>query len=481
MSRRKKNNNNIIFDNVEILDAGAEGKAIARVDNKVIFIPYVIPGDIVDIKIIRRKKSFFEGKAINIHKYSDKRTQPVCEHFQICGGCKWQNMKYEHQLYYKQKQVVDNLQRIGKLNFPEILPIIPSENIFFYRNKLDFSFSNRKWLTNNDYDKELDFNSINMDGLGFHIPGLFDRIVDIKKCHLQKDPSNSIRLEAKKYALENNLSFYNVKKWQGFLRNLIIRTSDTEDLMVILIVNNYDKEKIENFLENLHIKFPEITSLMYAVNNKKNDVISDIEIKLYKGLPYIFETMPDYKNKDKILNFKIGPISFFQTNTAQAYKLYKIAADFAGLTGNEVIYDLYTGTGTIANFIANSSKKVVGIEYIESAIDDAKENSKINNIENTNFFAGDMKDILNDDFVKANSKPDVIITDPPRAGMHKNVINQILKFLPEKIVYISCNPATQARDISLMDEFYEIIKIQPVDMFPHTHHVENVILLTKKH
>ncbi len=475
MSRNKRNL--IVFEKVEILDAGAEGKAIARVHNKVIFIPYVVPGDIVDIQITRKKKTYLEGKAVNFYKYSDKRAIPFCKHFGLCGGCKWQNMKYEYQLFYKQKQVIDNLQRIGKLDIPEIMPIIPAKNTRFYRNKLDFTFSNRKWLTKNFNKDDLNSNKSKMNGLGFHIPGIFDRIVDINYCYLQKEPSNAIRLSIKKYAIENKLSFYDVRKWSGFLRNLIIRNSNTGDLMIILVFNYEDKTQIEKLLNFIYEKFPEITSLMYVINNKKNDVISDLKINLYKGLPYIIEKM--HSGKSKELKFKIGPVSFFQTNSQQAYELYKVVLNFADLKGEEIVYDLYTGTGTIANFIAESAKKVIGIDLIQSAIEDAKENSKINKIDNTFFYAGDIVNVLKEDFIKNNGKADVIITDPPRAGMHKKILKQIINISPEKIVYISCNPATQARDIALIDEYYKIDKMQAIDMFPHTQHIENVILLKK--
>ena len=475
---RKKKNDLPIFEEVEITDAGSEGKAVARIKNKVIFVPFVVPGDVVDIKVIRRKKSFYEGKAIKFHKYSDKRITPKCEHFGLCGGCKWQNLNYNDQLFYKQKQVEDNLTRIGKFKIPEILPIIPSKNIFYYRNKLEFTFSNKKWLT--EFSKEIKFEDRNMNGLGFHMPGMFDRIIDLNNCYLQKEPSNSIRLAVKQYALENKLSFYDVKKWSGFLRNLIIRNTTYGDLMIILVFNYENKTEIEKLLNFIILKFPEITSLMYIINDKKNDDISNLPVYLFKGKPYIIESMPAFRNKNTKLEFKIGPISFYQTNPEQAYELYKIVGNFAGLKANEIVYDLYTGTGTIANFIAGSVKKVVGIEYIQSAIEDAKENSKINKIYNTEFFAGDIVKILNENFIVSNCMPDIIITDPPRTGMHEKVIKQLINISSEKIVYISCNPATQARDIALMNNNYFVDKIQPVDMFPHTHHVENVMLLKKR-
>ncbi len=475
MAERRKQ---YIFKEVEILDAGSEGKAVAKVDNKVIFVPFVVPGDVVDIKTTRKKKSFFEGKAIKFHKYSDKRTEPKCEYFGLCGGCKWQNMSYENQLFYKQKQVKDNLQRIGKLDFPEILPIKGAQDIYLYRNKLEFTFSNKKWLT--DYSKDIDFADRNMDGLGFHLPKMFDRIIDIENCYLQRSPSNKIRLSIRNYAIEKGLEFYDARKHLGLLRNLIIRISSTSDLMVVVVFRTDEKEIINDLLNFVSDKFPEITSLMYIINDKMNDSVSDLEAKLFKGNDFIIEEMLRDEKTGTKLKFKIGANSFYQTNSEQAYNLYKIAKEMADLSGKETVYDLYTGTGTIANFIADSAKKVIGIEYIPSAIEDAFENSKLNKIENTDFFAGDMLKIFTDDFVAENGQPDVIITDPPRAGMHDKVIKQILNTAPEKIVYISCNPATQARDLSLMVEKYDIEKVQPVDMFPHTHHVENVVLLRIK-
>ncbi len=468
MSRRKKVYP--LLERVEITDVAAEGKAIGKVDEKVIFVPFVAPGDIVDIKITRKKKNFLEGKAVNFHKHSDEKIKPFCEHFGTCGGCKWQHLKYKDQLFYKQNQVEDNLKRIGKLELPEISNIIGSSKIVYYRNKLEFTFSNRKWLT--EISKEIDFSEINMDALGFHIPGMFDRVLDIENCYLQASLSNDIRNSVKSFAIENNYSFYDIRKNEGFLRNLIIRNSTTDDLMVILSIAQNDKTKIENLLKFISEKFPQITSLMYVINEKKNDTISDLKIELYKGNPYIFEEMENLK-------FKIGPKSFYQTNSEQAYNLYKIVRDFAGLKGNEIVYDLYTGTGTIVNFISKSAKKVIGIESIPEAIDDAKLNSEINNIKNTDFYAGDILDVMNDEFISLHGNPNIVITDPPRAGMHKKVVEQILKILPEKIVYVSCNPATQARDLELMKENYLIEKVQPVDMFPHTHHVENVVLLVR--
>ena len=458
------------FEKVEIIDAGSEGKAVARVDNMVIFVPFVVPGDVVDIQVVRKKKSFFEGRAEKFYTYSDKRVKPECSHFGLCGGCRWQNMDYKEQLHYKQKQVSDNLERIGGLNLPEISPILASENIYHYRNKLEYSFSNRKWLVEKpDPDNP---QHQNRDGLGFHLPGMFDRILDIDTCYLQKDPSNAIRLAVRDFALENEYEFYDVKKWDGYLRNLIIRSSSTGDLMVIMVFRFVDHIKMPALLDHLAEKFPEITSLMYVINDKRNDDISDLEVKPYKGDSFIMEEMEGLK-------FKIGPKSFFQTNRDQALKLYNTAKEFAGLKGDEIVYDLYTGTGTIAAFVSRFAKKVIGLEYIAEAIEDARENSELNDISNTGFFAGDILRVLNDDFIKENGKPDVIITDPPRAGMHDKVVRQIMNIGPEKIVYVSCNPATQARDLAILTEQYSIERVQPVDMFPQTHHVENVVLLIK--
>ncbi len=466
-----------IIEHVVISDAASEGKAVAKVNDMVIFVPFVIPGDIVDLKIIKKKKNFAEAKAVKFHKFSENRIDALCKHFGVCGGCKWQIMRYEDQLKYKQKQVEDNLQRIGKIDTSSIKPILPSENIYFYRNKLEYTFSSKRWLLDGE-QSEIDRDNINMNALGFHIPQLFDRVLDIDKCYLQKDPSNSIRNTIKKYAVENNLSFFDARKWEGFLRNIIIRTSTTGDVMLILVVKDENPRVTHRMLDFIYEKNPQITSLMYVVNNKRNDTINDLEIRLYKGNPHIIEKMMAFNNT-KELQFLIGPKSFYQTNSEQAYNLYKIAAEFAGFKGDEVVYDLYTGTGTIANFIASSVKKVIGIEYVPEAIEDAYRNSVHNSITNAYFYAGDMMKVLNDDFVQTNAKPDVIITDPPRAGMHEKVVQQIIKIAPDKVVYISCNPATQARDIELMKDHYKVSKIQAVDMFPHTHHVENVILLTK--
>lgn len=467
-----------LFENAEITTAAAEGKCIARVDEKVVFVPFSAPGDIVDIQVYKKRKSYLEGKIVNFHSYSEQRTEPKCSHFGLCGGCKWQHIKYEKQLVNKQKQVVDNFERIAKVPVKEFLPIIGGDNEFYYRNKLEYTFSNRRWLTNLDTPKE-EGGEKNTNGLGFHLPGMFDKILDIEHCYLQKDPSNKIRLAIKDYALKNDLDFYNVRTHEGLLRNLIIRTSSTGDLMVI-VVFKYDDLDIADLMQFISDSFPEITSLMYVINEKLNDTIWDLDITVFEGKEYLLEVMKSPVSGNPDLQFKIGPVSFYQTNPEQAFKLYKTAFDFAEFKGDELVYDLYTGTGTIAAFIANSVKKVVGIESVEEAITDAKKNAELNNIKNTEFFAGDMLKILTPRFILANGKPDIIITDPPRAGMHEKVVQQILIAAPEKIVYISCNPATQARDIALLSEKYDVVKAQPVDMFPQTHHVENVALLIKR-
>ena len=465
-----------IYENVEITDAGSEGKAIARIENLVVFVPFVVPGDVADIQIIKKKKSYLEGRAIRFHKYAENRAVPFCSHFGTCGGCRWQNMRYEDQLYYKQKQVVDNFTRIAKIENPNILPILPSHSTTYYRNKLEYTFSNRRWMTSDDFSIEP--SERDQNALGFHIPLLFDKILNIDHCYLQQDPSNAIRLEAKRYAVENHLSFYDARTWQGFLRNLIIRNSNSGDLMVIFIFRDDQPKVIFELLDHFKRKFPEITSLFYVINPKKNDVISDLPSHLYSGEPYITEKMNAFHSL-KELKFRIGPVSFFQTNSYQAKHLYRIASEFAGFNGTETVYDLYTGTGTIANFIAGSVGKVIGIESVADAVKDAEENSKLNEIKNTTFFTGEAEKILTDEFVEKRGKPDLIITDPPRSGMHAKVVNAMLKIAPEKIVYISCNPATQARDISLMKEQYHLAKCQPVDMFPHTQHLENVALLVR--
>ena len=459
-----------VVENVEITDAGAEGKAVAKINDKIVFIPYGAPGDVVDIQIFRKKKNYLEAKIIKFHKYSELRTEPICEHYGVCGGCKWQHLKYETQLSIKQNQVENNLKRIGKIDLPAISPIIASEKTTCYRNKLEYTFSCHRWLTNDEIkNSEIE----NQQALGFHLPGRFDKILDVNFCHLQPEPSNAIRLAAKKIAVENNLQFLNSKTHQGFLRNIIIRNTSSGEWMVIVIFNENNENKINDFLEKIKIQFSKITSLMYVVNTKFNDDLSDQGAICYYGKNHLTEKLEN-------LIFKIGPLSFFQTNTDQALRLYQTVRDFCMLTGKETVYDLYTGTGTIANFVAHQAEKVVGIEYVEVSISNAKENSILNNIKNTSFFAGDIAKTLNDEFIFANEKPDVVITDPPRSGMHPDVIAQLIKTAPLRIVYVSCNPATQARDIELMKEYYTVSKVQPVDMFPHTHHVENVVLLEKR-
>lgn len=476
MSRRKRPLPS--FEKVLITDAAAEGKCIGRIDEKVIFVPFSAPGDIVDIQAVKKRKSFLQGTITKFHTYSDQRTEPKCSHFGLCGGCKWQHVSYQDQLKNKQKQVVDNFERIAKVPVKEFFPIIGADNEYYYRNKLEYTFSDRRWLTDLDVPKE-EGGPQNTNGLGFHLPGMFDKILDIEHCYLQKEPSNKIRLAIREYANEKGLEFFNARNHEGFLRNLIIRTSSTGDLMVIVIFR-YDDLDIKEMLQVIADKFPEITSLMYVINEKLNDTIWDLEVKLFKGKPYLLEEMKAPISDNPILKFKVGPVSFYQTNPEQAFKLYKTVFDFADFKGDELVYDLYTGTGTIAAYIANSVKKVVGIESVEQAIIDARENADLNNITNTDFFAGDMLKILTSEFISANGKPDIIITDPPRMGMHEKVVKQILDTEPQKIVYVSCNPATQARDIALLSEKYDVIKSQPVDMFPQTHHVENVALLIKR-
>ncbi len=457
-----------IFENVTITDVAAEGKAIAKINDLVVFVPFVVPGDVVDLQIYRKKHRYAEGRVMRFHAYSEMRETPFCEHFGICGGCKWQNLPYSQQLHYKQKQVTDNLERIGKIELPEINPILGSEKTRFYRNKLEFTFSDKRWLTENEIKSDNSFT--NMNALGFHIPGMFDKVLDIHKCWLQDDTSNQIRLEIRDFCLKNDYPFFNLRNQFGLMRNIIIRTSTTGEVMLIVVFYENNEGKIKTLLQHIAEKFPQITSLLYIINSKANDTITDRDVFVYKGNDCIYEEMEG-------LRFKIGPKSFYQTNSEQAYNLYKITRDFAELSGNELVYDLYTGTGTIANFVSKDAKKVIGIEYVPEAIEDAKVNSTLNKIDNTLFFAGDMKDILTQDFINQHGRPDVIITDPPRAGMHDDVIKSILFAAPKRIVYVSCNPATQARDLNLLSEAYKVTKVQPVDMFPHTHHVENVVQL----
>jgi 23S rRNA (uracil1939-C5)-methyltransferase len=470
MARSK--NKRQVFENIEVIDAGAKGKTIGKApDGRVIFLSNAVPGDIVDVQTFKKRTSYFEGKAIKFHTLSDKRTTPKCDHFGVCGGCKWQDMDYKYQLEYKQKEVSNNLVRLGHLELPEVTPILGSAEQYFYRNKMEFSFSDSRWLTIEEVQSDEDLGDRN--ALGFHIPGMWDKILDINKCWLQADPSNAIRNAVKAFAVENELEFFNTRNQTGLLRTMMLRTSTTGDLMVMIQFFKEDKPKRELMLDFLASTFPQITSLQYVINGKANDTIYDQDVILYKGVDHIFEEMEG-------LRFKINAKSFYQTNSHQAFELYKITRDFANLKGHELVYDLYTGTGTIAQFVAKQAKHVVGVEAVPDAITAAKENAQLNGIENVTFFVGDMKNVFNNEFIKQNGQPDVIITDPPRDGMHKDVVNQILNIAPEKIVYVSCNSATQARDLALLNAIYKITKTQAVDMFPQTHHVENVVLLEKR-
>ena len=472
MARKKKELP--LLEKVTITDVAAEGKAVAKVNELVIFVPYVVPGDVVDLQVKRKKNHYAEAVAVKFHEKSPLRTEPFCSHFGVCGGCKWQCLSYEEQLKYKQKQVFDNLTRIGKVELPEFRPILGSEKTRFYRNKLEFTFSNKRWLTEEEVKQDVKYDQMN--AVGFHIPGAFDKVLAIDKCWLQDDISNQIRNAVRDYAYAHNFPFFNLRTQEGLLRNIMIRTSSTGELMVVLqckVTDDEGRRKMEEILQFMADSFPQITSLMYVINNKCNDTIGDLDVEVFKGNDHIFEEMEG-------LRFKVGPKSFYQTNSEQAYNLYKVAREFAGLTSNELVYDLYTGTGTIANFVARQARKVVGIEYVPEAIEDAKVNSALNGIDNTLFYAGDMKDILTNDFIAEHGRPDVIITDPPRAGMHNDVIDVILAAEPKRIVYVSCNPATQARDLQLLDGKYKVTAVQPVDMFPHTHHVENVVQLERR-
>jgi len=463
-----------VLENVTITAVAAEGKALARVDDKVVFVPYVVPGDVVDLQVKRKKNSYMEAVAINFHEKSPLRDTPFCEHYGVCGGCKWQCLKYEEQLKAKQQQVFDNLSRIGKVELPEFMPILGSKKTREYRNKLEYGFSNKRWLTEEEVKQDVKYDV--MDAVGFHISGAFDKILDIEKCHLMDDLQNKIRNDIRDYALKNGLVFYDLRLNEGLLRSMMLRNSNTGEFMLLMqfrIDTKEEKQQALDLMQHLADTFPEITSLLYVDNHKANDTFGDQEVHCFKGTDFIYETMEDLK-------FKVGPKSFYQTNTDQAYELYSVARNFAGLTGEELVYDLYTGTGTIANFVAKKAKKVIGIEYVPEAIEDAKVNSEINGIANTLFYAGDMKDILNKEFIEEHGRPDVIITDPPRAGMHQDVIDTILFASPKRIVYVSCNPATQARDLQLLDADYKVMAVQPVDMFPHTQHVENVVLLEKR-
>lgn len=465
----RKNTDKVVFHQIQVLDAGAKGVSVAKApDGKVIFIPNVVPGDVVDVQTFKKRKAYYEGKAVKFHELSDYRVDPICEHFGVCGGCKWQNMKYSQQLAFKQNEVKNHLQRIGKIELPEFETILGSEKQFFYRNKMEFSFSNSRWLTEKEIESTEDLG--NRNALGFHIPKMWDKILDINKCYLQEDPSNAIRNEIRAFANEHNLAFFNPREHSGLLRTVMIRTVSTGEIMVLIQFFEEDKANRELLLDHLYEKFPQITSLQYVVNGKPNDTIYDQDVVLYKGRNYILEEMEGLK-------FSINAKSFYQTNSDQAYELYKITRDFADLTGNETVYDLYTGTGTIAQFVSKKAKKVIGVESVPEAILDAKANAERNNISNCEFFVGDMKVVFNEAFIAQHGKPDVIITDPPRDGMHKDVVEQILKIAPKRVVYVSCNSATQARDLALMDEKYKVTRVRPVDMFPQTHHVENVVLL----
>ncbi|WP_378175880.1 23S rRNA (uracil(1939)-C(5))-methyltransferase RlmD [Aquimarina sp. SS2-1] len=469
MARKNKKQ---VFENIEVIDAGAKGKSIAKApDGKIIFLNNALPGDIVDIQTTKKRKAYYEGSATFFHKMSDKRVAPACKHFGTCGGCKWQFMGYEHQLAYKEQEVVNNLARLGKIELPSVSPILGSEDQFFYRNKMEFSFSDSRWLTLEEIKSNAEIG--NRNALGFHIPGMWDKILDIDKCHLQEDPSNAIRNKVKEFATKHDLSFYNARNQSGFLRTMMIRIVSTGEIMVLIQFFYEDKGKRELLLDYIVSEFPEITSLQYVVNTKGNDTIYDQEVICYHGKDYIEEEMEG-------LRFKINAKSFYQTNSKQAYELYKITRDFAGLTGNELVYDLYTGTGTIAQFVAKKAKKVIGVEAVPEAIEDAKENAKRNHIDNVAFYVGDMKKVFTSKFIATHGQPEVVITDPPRDGMHKDVVGQLLNIGPNKIVYVSCNSATQARDLSLLDSMYKVTKVQPVDMFPQTHHVENVVLLEKR-
>ena len=469
MARKNKRQ---ILENLRVIDAGAKGKAVAKAeDGRVVFMDNAVPGDVVTVQTYKKKKAFYEASVVSYSHYSEKRVEPVCPHFGVCGGCKWQNLGYEHQLFYKQKEVAQNLQRIGKVELPAFQPILGSKKQYFYRNKMEFSFSDNKWLTL----KQIKSDAIieNRNALGFHIPGMWDKILDLNVCYLQSNPSNAIRdfIKAKAEAL--NLSFFNTRKQEGFLRTLMIRTTSTGEVMVLLQFFYEDERNSTLLLQAISEKFPQITSLLYVINSKGNDTLYDQEIELFHGRDHIFEEMEGLK-------FKINAKSFYQTNSEQAYELYKITREFAGLTGNELVYDLYTGTGTIAQFVAKRAKKVIGVEAVPEAIEAAKENALLNSIKNVEFYVGDMKKVFNEAFIARHGKPDVVITDPPRDGMHADVVSQLLNLGANKIVYVSCNSATQARDMALLDPAYAVARVQPVDMFPQTHHVENVVLLEKR-
>lgn len=469
MARKKANYP--LVEGLEITTLAAEGKAMGRWNDVVVFVPLTVPGDVVDVQIRSKRRRFMEGFVVRYVKKSPLRAEAFCEHFGVCGGCKWQNLPYGEQLRFKTDQVRDQLTRIGKIELPEIAPCLGSAETQFYRNKLEFTFADRRWLTREEIESAGDIGDA--PAVGFHIPGMFDKVLDIRKCWLQPDPSNGIRMEAKRFCVENGYTFHNARSHEGLMRNMIVRTASTGEVMVIVVFGEDDRERIAALLDHLAANFPQITSLFYIVNTKFNDSVGDLDPVCYKGKDHIVEEMEG-------LRFKVGPKSFYQTNSAQAYELYRVAREFAELGVGEVVYDLYTGTGTIANFVARRCRKVVGVEYVPEAIEDAKVNSALNGIDNTVFYAGDMKDVLNDRFIAENGRPDVVILDPPRAGIHEDVARTVLRAAPQRIVYVSCNPATQARDIAIFDADYRVTRIQPVDMFPHTHHVENVVQLVRR-
>lgn len=471
----RKSRQPFLLEDVEIVDAGAEGMSVAKPDDKVVFIPFGVPGDIVDIEVFKKKKNCFEGRIKNIKTRSEKRVEPVCEHFGLCGGCKWQQMDYSWQLRYKEKQVKDNFDRIGKVSYPEIRPILGSERQYYYRNKLEYAFSNRKWLTDGAPTGTHGENDVK--GLGFHLPGMFDRILDIEHCHLQDDPSNAIRLFIRDFTMKHGLSYFNVRSHEGLMRNIVIRCNAKGEFMVIVVIHEENDIIRHDLLPAISRRFPEVVSIFLVINPKLNDVINDLPFECVYGEPCLIEQMNSPRPGHESLHFRVGPVSFFQTNVFQAERLYKTAFDLADVKGDELMYDLYTGTGTIALYFARFVKKVVGIEYVEEAIADAKINAAFNKIDNTVFYAGDMAKVFTQEFISNNGTPDLIVTDPPRAGMAEKVVEQLLNIRAKKIVYVSCNPATQARDLQLLDSAYVVKAVQPVDMFPHTQHVENVVLL----
>ncbi len=461
----------ISLENIEIIDTAGKGKSVAKHEGRAIFVQGGVPGDICDITVFKRRKKYWEARIEKIHEYSKRRKEPQCEHFGSCGGCKWQNMSYSSQLEFKQSEVLNHLKRIGGIELPSHEKILASKEEYYYRNKLEFSFSNKRWLTPKEIQSGKDI--LEKNALGFHVPGMFDKVIDLQNCYLQKEPSNAIRLSVKKFADENGLTYFDIRNQNGLLRNLMIRTSSTNNLMVLLQFFKNEKNKINLLMEHLKASFPKITSLLYVINQKANDTIYDQKVICYNGEDYIMEEMDG-------LVFKIGAKSFFQTNSEQAKILYRKAKEFAKITTDDLVYDLYTGTGTIAQYVAKDAKKVVGIDSVEEGIKAAYENAERNNIDNCTFFTGDMRDIFSDAFIAENGTPDVIITDPPRDGMHKKVVEQICKIGAKRVVYVSCNSATQARDVALMDSMYKVTQIQAVDMFPQTHHVENIVVLEKK-